>query len=145
MSITVSVKKNSEELKIKGWEKISKCNNIKKTKQKTGMRAGKTVTFQWINLTNTTLLRWSRSVSQVIGNIDSKCQVTWWKWYFISVVLYPKTHIITPVDDGKTWDRSWLGYYIKHVISIPQNYQGHQKQGKSEKRLQSRGALRRHD
>ena len=139
MSITVSVKKNSEELKIKGWEKINKCNHIKKKKLAWEWEK------QWINLTNTTLLRWSRSVSQVIGNIDSKCQVTWWKWYFISVVLYPKTHIITPVDDGKTWDRSWLGYYIKHVISIPQNYQGHQKQGKSEKRLQSRGALRRHD
>ena len=139
MSITVSVKKNSEELKIKGWEKINKCNNIKKKKLAWEWEK------QWINLTNTTLLRWSRSVSQVIGNIDSKCQVTWWKWYFNSVVLYPKTHIITPVDDGKTWDRSWLGYYIKHVISIPQNYQGHQKQGKSEKRLQSRGALRRHD
>ena len=34
---------------------------------------------------------------------------------------------------------------MKHLISSPQNYQGHQKQGKSEKVLQSIGVLKRQD
>ena len=66
--------------------------------------------------------------------------VMWWKWPWSSVIFLSKTHSPSLIM-RKTGDTSPIkGRSSNYLISIPQNCQGHQKQGQSEKLSQPRGA-----
>ena len=51
--------------------------------------------------------------------------IVWWKWHFISVIFFLKTHILS--NQEKISDKHNLRYSTKCLIGTPQNCQDQQK------------------
>ena len=102
-------------------------------------KRGKRVTLQRRNLNNTRSARWSRSTSTMISQVDDM-----YSWYDIMRMilclsgLYPQN-----TYPGSNYEKNIRqipieGHFTKYLTNMPQNCQGHQKQGKPEKLSQPR-------
>ena len=86
-------------------------------------------TIQGRNLTRLHLSQEIRSLL-VISRADSTSM--WREWHFTSVVFLPKSHNLYQIM-RKHDANPERGPFYKKVNNTPQNWQGHQEQGRSEK------------
>lgn len=90
-------------------------------------------TLKWKNLTNTTSAMWSKSISTVISHVDS--MYFWYnvmrKAFFLCSILLK---IVQPQSNHEKYQTNPnKRHSMKHLASIPPNYEGYKKQGKCEK------------
>lgn len=105
------------------------------SKEESVERGEKRVTFQWKSLTNMLWARWPRSTSTVVGHMDRTSP-----WCDENGTLSQKPINYPSLTTRKTSDKAQWRDILQCLTSTPQNCQRHERQGKSEKGSQPRGA-----